>query len=194
ARTRSVVRVLAVLVPALLLAVLVETFVVSPVSVSGGSMGPELRDGERVLVSHLSYVLREPRRGDVVAFRSPLEDPDRSAFPVRIARGTLEALGLRDAPSGTVLERVVAVGGETVEARDGRLVVNDRALDEPYLRAPRVTDDFDAERVPDGHVWVMGDDRGATPFDSRSFGTVDIDALRGRAVLRTWPPLRLGTP
>jgi signal peptidase I len=192
-RLRTVLRVLAfAVVPALFLAVAVEAFVVTTVSIPTGSMRPELRPGDRVVVSRLSYVTDEPARGDVVAFDSPVESTDHPGAPRRLLHGLAEAVDLRDAPADALVKRVVALPGETVEGRGGRLLVDGRALREPYLDASGATVPFEPEEVPEGHVWVMDDDREAT-LDSRTFGALETDAIWGRAVFRVWPPLRVGT-
>jgi signal peptidase I len=96
------------------------------------------------------------RRGDIVAFRSP----DGSAGPT------------------TVVHRVLALPGETIEARDRRVLVNGRPLNEPYLGAGVTTQAFAAVTVPPGHYWMMGDNRGNSK-DSRFYGPVPAGNVEG---------------
>jgi signal peptidase I len=97
---------------------------------------------------------------------------------------------LREA-GGTFVERVVAMPGETVQGKDGKLWVNGRPLDEPYLARGTVTSSFGPERVGEGELWVMGDKR-ATSRDSRNFGAIDRDTVIGRVTFKVWPPTELG--
>jgi signal peptidase I len=86
---------------------------------------------------------------------------------------------------------VVALPGETVEGRDGSVWIDGRPLDEPYLPEGVTTAPFAPYLVPDDHVWVMGDNRGASD-DSRRFRAVPVDDVVGRAFVVIWPPSELG--
>jgi len=87
---------------------------------------------------------------------------------------------------------VMAVGGDTIEGREGVVYVNDEAVDEPYLPEGVVTSDFPPQRVPIGQIFVMGDNRGSSD-DSRNFGPVPDDEVVGRAFLSIWPANDIGT-
>ena len=158
------------------------------------SMEPQLGINERVLVSKLSYRLHEPRRGDIVVFDCP---PRASCPPpaepgnvaIRVARAAGEAVGVVQPSTEEWIKRVIALPGETVQGRGGRVYVNGRLLVEPYLPRGTSTSEFGPERVPEGHLWVMGDNRGRS-FDSRFVGPVARDKVVGRAVLKIWPPAR----
>lgn len=153
-------------------------------------MLPQLEVGDRVVVSELAYRLHDPRRGDVVVFDEPGEQPDEGGIlPARLVRDLLEGVGLVR-PEGTVLiKRVIGLPGETVQARGGDLFVNGRQLIEPYLPDGMATADFGPVLVPEGHLFVMGDNRGDSS-DSRVFGPVPVDDVIGRALLVAWPPGR----
>jgi signal peptidase I len=86
----------------------------------------------------------------------------------------------------------MAVGGDTIEGRDGVIYVNDEAVAEPYLPDGVVTGDFPPQQVPRGQIFVMGDNRGSSD-DSRNFGPVPGDEVVGRAFLSIWPANDFGT-
>ncbi|MGQ0617505.1 MAG: signal peptidase I [Acidimicrobiia bacterium] len=174
---------------ALAAAWVLKTFVAQAFYIPSGSMQDELEAGDRVIVSKLAYQLHDPRRGDIVVFPSPeaTAPDDDSALPFRLVEDLLEAVGLRQPPGQVLIKRIVALPGETVEGRGGDLVINGRALVEPYLEPDAVTADFPAETVPAGSVFVMGDNR-LSSRDSRVFGPVPTASIVGRAVLQVWPP------
>lgn len=180
------------LVAAAVIALVVKAFLAQAFFIPSESMEPQLATGDRVVVSRLSYQVHEPRRGDVVVFDDPTQPPvvDRSLLPVRLGREALEALGIIEPRGRELIKRVVALPGETVSGQGGQVVVNGRPLIEPYLSAPDITDDFVPIRVPEEHVFVMGDSR-RNSKDSRRFGPVPTDLLVGRAIARVWPPGRI---
>jgi signal peptidase I len=90
-----------------------------------------------------------------------------------------------------LVKRVVGLPGDTVEARDGHVVVNGRTLAEPYLTRGQTTTDLAPHRVPPHHYWVMGDNRPVSE-DSRYFGAIDDDLIVGRVFFQVWPVPRLG--
>lgn len=152
----------------LLLLLAVRAWVVEPLAVSGGSMAPTLRPGQQVLVEKVTPWRRPWRRGDLVLFDRPGD-------------GLLS------------IKRVVGLAGDTVAIRDGRLVVDGAPVPEGYA-PPRRIDGvyFGPVTVPDGQVFVLGDDR-RNSLDSRRYGTVPADDLAGRVVLRLWPLDRVGS-
>jgi signal peptidase I len=181
-------------VAAILAAFLVKTFVAQAFFIPSGSMEPQLHVGDRVVVSRLAYRLHDPRRGDIVVFDEPVpageERPaDRRFVLVRWADDLLQGVGLRQ-PDGTeLIKRVVGLPGDVVEGRGGRVYVNGRELVEPYLPDGTATSDFGPVHVPDGDLFVLGDNR-SNSADSRVIGTIPIDSVVGRALARVWPPGR----
>ena len=170
-RLRSVLSWVWVLVSAVLLAVLMRTFLIAAFYIPSESMEPVLEVGDRLLVSKLSYRIGDPDPGDVVVFRTPP--------------------AMQPAQTAELIKRVVAVGGQTVGADNGRLIVDGVPVDEEYLPDDAYTRDFGPLSVPDGYVFVMGDNRGSSQ-DSRVFGAIPEDEIVGRAFARFWPPTRLG--
>ena len=174
-------------VSALVIAVGVKTFVAQAFYIPSGSMLPQLEIGDRIVVSKLSYRLHDPRRGDVVVFDSPSPQPkERDGGLERVLRGFLQTVGLSAPSTEEFVKRVVALPGEVVEAHDGHVFVNGKQVVEPYLPAGTVTADFGPVTVPEGRLWVMGDNRGNSS-DSRVFGPIRTGSIVGRAIVRVWP-------
>lgn len=191
-KERSLLRELPVLLlVAFFIAFGVKSLVAQAFFIPSESMLPSLEVGDRVLVSRLSYRLHEARRGDVVVFTSPFENgKDDRALPERILHGILESVGLRQPSTEDFIKRVIALPGEIVEGKDGRILVNGRELGEPYVDEARAQD-FAPQRVPKEKLWVMGDNRNRSS-DSVVFGPIEEDKVVGRAILRIWPVPRLG--
>jgi len=101
-----------------------------------------------------------------------------------------EALGL-STPESALIKRVIAVEGETIEIVDNILTIDGVAIEEPYLTRRVQMGDFGPLTVPEGHVFVMGDNRNQSE-DSRRFGPVPVGEIIGRAFVRVWPPSRWG--
>ena len=157
-----------VVVIALVVALGVRTFLLAHFVVEGSSMYSTLETGDRVFVNKVSYRLHDPNRGDVVVLHE--------------IRGTTE----RD-----LIKRVIAVGGEEVEMRSCEVRIGGQLLLEPYLDPTIVTPgncggDFGPIRVPEGTVFVMGDNRAGSQ-DSRTLGPVLLDDIVGRAFVVFWP-------
>jgi len=154
------------LLPALLLALLIRTMVAEAALVDGPSMQPNLYTGFAILAEKVSYQLHSPQRGDVVLLNLPGE-------------------------TQPLVKRVLALPGETVAVREGRTYIDGRPIDEPWVThfgGPG----YPATNVPAGLVFVLGDNR-RDSRDSRSFGPVPLEAIRGHVVLIFWPPARSRT-
>jgi signal peptidase I len=180
---------------ALLIAFLVKTFVAQAYYIPSESMVPQLKVGDRVVVSKLSYRLHKPRRGDIIVFDAPpgatgLKTESKGKGVPRVARNVLEAVGLRQPSTEEFIKRVIGLPGDTVEGRNGKVYVNGLELVEPYLHGNVTTSDFGPVKVPKGRLWLMGDNRDNSE-DSRVFGTVPESTVVGRAVVRPWPLNRL---
>jgi len=162
--------VLTVAVAFLLVFGVVRPFVVMSYFTPTESMVPTIEAGtDRVLANKFIYRFAEPERGDIVV----LEDPNGGEDPL--------------------LKRVVGLPGEEIRVQGGLLFVDGERVEEPYLNLAEIPDPsvFGPATVPEGHVFVMGDNRGASG-DSRVFGPVPIESLEGEAFLRFWPPDRVG--
>lgn len=164
--TRTFVEWVLVIAGALLVALVIKTFLVQAFYIPSTSMEPTLRVGDRVLVNKMSYRLHDVNRGDIVVFERP---PNASVSEIR-----------------DLIKRVVGLPGETIVARDGKVFVDGVALDEPYLPPNTRTPDFAEVAIPPGHVFVLGDNR-TNSSASNVFGPIDEDLIVGRAFIRVWP-------
>jgi signal peptidase I len=153
--------------------------------------------GDRVLVEKVSYRFSDPDRGDVVVFERESSDPaaeseDDSSVFEKIGDSFRSLFGFPVDGAQDFIKRVIAVGGDTIEGRDGVVFVNGEQIDEPYLEEGVETSSFGPVEVPEGFIFVMGDNR-SNSEDSRSIGPIDVDAVVGRAFVLIWPPSDFGT-
>jgi signal peptidase I len=167
ARTTGWLReVLETLLPAILIAIVINLFLAQATRVFGQSMEPNLHTDQRLVVEKVSYWFHGPRRGDIVVLKLPEHEDE------------------------LLIKRVIAVPGERVEIRNGHVLVDGASLEEPYLNqstygvmAPQI--------VPPFSIFVLGDNRSASN-DSRSFGFVPLENVVGKAWVSYWPPSEIG--
>ncbi|MDJ0959228.1 MAG: signal peptidase I [Acidimicrobiia bacterium] len=179
------------MVAALLIAMLIKTFLFQAFFIPSGSMQETLDINDRVLVSKQAFRISDIERYDVIVFDAPNGGDGRDENLLQaFGRNVAESLGL-STPRTEFIKRVIALPGDTVEIQDNRVLVNGELLPEPYLRPGFDMRDREQITVPDGHVWVMGDNRNISD-DSRNFGPIEIDSIVGRAVVIVWPPSRWG--
>jgi signal peptidase I len=176
-------------VAALCLTLVMKANVAQAFFIPSASMEPQLQEGDRVLVSRTAYRLHDVRRGDIVVFPSPTADPVDEGFVERTVNDLLETVALRDPGEDELIKRVLGLPGETIAGVDGRVVIDGRVVSEPYLPDDVRTADFGPVTIPEGHVFVMGDNRGNSA-DSRVIGAIEVDTIVGRAIARIWPPSR----
>jgi signal peptidase I len=182
---------------ALVIAILIKTFLIQAFFIPSGSMEPTLMPDDRILVNRLAYRFGDIERGDIIVFADPTPSQrDRGVI------GTLlhwlgEGVGVVRPADDDFIKRVIALPGETWEIRDGVTYVDGRQLDEPYVnQADLDTRSFGPETVPDGMLFVMGDNRNHSG-DSRfpppgGLGYIPIDRVIGQAFVIIWPPSRAG--
>ncbi|HEY6014834.1 MAG TPA: signal peptidase I [Candidatus Limnocylindrales bacterium] len=161
------------LVLTLIIFLVIQNFVAQPYKVQQQSMEHTLEPDQYVLVDKLTPRLDTYKRGDIVVFTPPDQWAQEDGTPF--------------------IKRVIGVGGDKVEVKDGEVFVNGTALVEPYLFADAPGDppeptiaSQESWTVPAGELFLMGDHR-ANSADSRSFGTVPVSHIIGRAWLRYWP-------
>jgi signal peptidase I len=195
----KVVELVGIVVFALLLAFLIQLFLVKTYRIPSGSMEPTLDVGQRVLVNRIGTRFGDPKVGDIVVFHPP---KGADARPVGLCGTTDEGVGTtrpcsvatRGSSDQTFIKRVVAVGGDTVAIRDGHVVLNGRVQREPFINpcGPDGACSFPtAVTVPDGSFYMLGDNRGASD-DSRFWGPITKDQVIGTAFATYWPPKRIG--
>ena len=152
----------------------VRPAVAAPFKIPSVSMVPTLEVGDHLIVNKFVYDFREPKRGEIVVFDVPWQ-------------------------SDPLIKRVVGLPGDSIELRRGKLFVNGKPQKEPYVvnkpcvpSQPR-TCFYGPVTVPSGDFFAMGDNR-AHSVDSRFIGPVPEKNIEGEAILRFWPPDRIGTP
>jgi len=154
--------------------VVVYLFVMQPHQVKGNSMHPTYYDEEYILTDKISYKFHLPQRGDIVILKSP-KNPDID-----------------------FIKRVVALPGEKVLIKEGRLYINGQELQEDYLKVstPVFPGGFIQEglevTIPDGFLFVLGDNRPGSS-DSREFGFIPVENIIGRVFFRYFPLNRFGS-
>jgi signal peptidase I len=185
---RVIVDWVVTIVGAILIVLAIKEWVVNPYRIPSSSMEPTLhcatpasgcesRFSDRVLANRFIYHFRDPERGDIVVFETPL------------------AARQRCGAGGTFVKRIIGLPGERVELRSERsltyVYINGRRLEEPYIadtrrdtRPPRTF------QVPQGEYFMMGDNRSQS-CDSREWGTVPRDNLIGKVFATYWPPNRI---
>lgn len=164
------------IVIALVLVILIRWLLFKPFIVDGPSMQPNFHTGERLIVNEILYDIRSPKRGEIIVFHVPAEGRD-------------------------FIKRVIGVAGDKVEVKGDTVTVNGEVIEEPYLKEAIESahsqnrlwnnKDFPNEEVaestvPEGHVFVMGDNRSDSK-DSRMIGFVPLGDIVGRADLIFWP-------
>ncbi|GAA3778843.1 signal peptidase I [Streptomyces phyllanthi] len=205
-RRRSALKEIPLLVGvAVVIALVLKTFLVQAFVIPSGSMENTIQIGDRVLVDKLTpWFGSKPQRGDVVVFKDPggwLEDEQTTVqqddpVVIKQIKEGLQFIGLLPSDNERdLIKRVVAVGGDTVKCCDtqGRVTVNGMPLNEQYVHPGNAPSSIKfSVTVPQGRLWVMGDHR-ANSADSRYHrteqysGTVSEESVVGRAVVIAWP-------
>lgn len=157
---------------AVILALIIRTFVVQAFKIPSGSMRPTLREGDRLLVNKFIYRFKEPQRGDIIVFRFP------------------------DNPKKDFIKRLIAKSGEEVKIREGNVYINGNLAAEPYVKDIRycnsgsLEDENSSYIVPENSYFVLGDNS-ANSRDSRFWGSVPEKNVLGKAFVIYWPPNRI---
>jgi len=182
---------------ALLIAILIKSFLIQAFYIPSPSMEPTLVRGDRVLVCRVCVRFGDVSRGDVIVFADPDPEPHADDGFARDAfRWLAEGVGVAQPEHEDFIKRVVGLPGDVVEIRRGNVFVNAERLDEPYLDEREDTRSFAPRTIPDGMLFVMGDNRlvsGDSRFEPPTgVGLVPEDRVIGVAFVRVWPPSRWG--
>jgi len=151
---------------AVIIAILIKTFLFNTTYVLGYSMYPTLHERDRLFTNKIIYKISSPKRGDIVVLKAP------------------------DDPTKDYIKRVIGIEGDTVEIIDGKVYVNGEQYIEDYISEDAYTYSYENSvwKVEKGYVFVLGDNRnkGASK-DSRYLGLIPIDSIKGKAVYRYFP-------
>jgi signal peptidase I len=151
------------------------------VEVQQVSMVPTLQPGERLLISRMAYLANSPQRGDIIVFYPPQQ----------IKPDLFGEIFSWSSPTIPLIKRIIALPGDTVEIANGKVIVNDAVLNEPYIKdQPRYT--LRLLKIPQGEYFVLGDNRNNSN-DSHLGWTVDGDHIVGKAWIIYWPIQQWGT-
>jgi signal peptidase I len=180
---------------AIVVAIVVKTFLVQAFYIPSASMEPTLDIGDRVFVNKFVYDFGDVHRGDVIVFENPNSQdlPDRG-----VVGGFLhwlgEGIGFAQPENEDFIKRVIGLPGETIEIRDNVVYVDGKALDEPYLteEAKTFNGDHMSFQVPGDSLFVMGDNRGNSADSRYGLGYIPLDKVIGRAFVIIWPPSHMG--
>jgi signal peptidase I len=180
-----------VVIGALVLALLIQQFLVKPYKIPSESMVPTLVKGQRVLVNRLGNNFGEPKVGDIYVFRPPAgAESGECAVPRAPGTACLKAISGKFAE--TYVKRLVGGPGDRLQVREGHVIRNGKEVDEPYaVTCSGEICDIAPFTVPKDRYFMMGDNRGDS-MDSRYWGPLTRDYFIGRAFATYWPPKRIG--
>lgn len=184
-------------ISALVIAIVIKTFLIQAFYIPSGSMIPTLIKDDRILVNRLAYRFGDIELGDIIVFADPTPTPQDRGFLGGVVHWLGEGIGVVRPADDDFIKRVIALPGETWEIRRGVTFVDGTKIDEPWVNAADPdTRSFGPETVPDGMLFVMGDNRNHSG-DSRfappgGLGYIPIDKVIGQAFVIIWPPSRMG--
>jgi len=158
----------------IVLALGIRQFVAEARFIPSGSMKPTLQIDDRLVVEKISYRFNPPKRGDIIVFQAPQK--------------ALDVVG--STTHDAYIKRVIGLPGDMVEVRDGKVFINGEVLQEDYIQAPP-TYSWGPEVVPADEYLVLGDNRNSSS-DGHVWGFLPRESIIGRAVVRFWPPTRIG--
>ena len=190
-----------IIIAALVVSIIVKTFLVHFFYIPSGSMENTLQVGDRIAVNKFGALFTDIKRGEVVVFSDPDKwlgnsaESEDSGIGAVVKTGLITVGVLPDPAKQYLIKRVIGVGGDKVVCCDktGKVQVNGVSITEPYVFAGDKPSDvqFNVD-IPKGFIWVMGDHRGASADsrfhpDSANNGMVPLSKVVGRAVFVVWP-------
>jgi signal peptidase I len=184
---------------ALVIAMVLKTFVVQAFYIPSSSMEPTLQVGDRVLVTKTAYLYREPVRGEVVVFTEQAAGPAPEGNVVADGlRSLASGLGLAPASERDFIKRIIGLPGEVLELREGVVYIDGVPLPEltegegGYLSAPDLND-FGPVTIDPDRYFMLGDNRPNSADSRFGLGQIHRDQILGRAFVTLWPPSSVGS-
>ncbi|GKX27818.1 signal peptidase I [Vallitalea longa] len=166
--------------------IVIQSYALASTKVQQHSMENTLKENDFLFAEKLSYIFTEPKFGDIIVF---LKDRPEGFWGNPIGICIEDTLGKlqRKHPRMRYVKRVIGVPGDRIDIRNGKVFINDKELEEPYIKGitEKTIIDFPIE-VHEGELFVLGDNREHSS-DSRDFGCVEIDKVEGQVVIRLWP-------
>ena len=169
---------------AFFIAIIIMAFLGRSYMVEGASMEKTLFNSERVLVEKVSYYLGEPKRGDIVVLMNPRQQKYANWFLDTFS--FVKDIFVMDMSTRPYIKRVIGLVGDTIEVRGGKAYLNGVMLEEPYV-SEEIWWDYGPTTIPEGYVFVMGDNRNHSDDSRGSVGFLETDRILGKAVVRFWP-------
>lgn len=169
---------------AFFIAIIIMAFLGRSYMVEGASMEKTLFNSERVLVEKVSYYLGEPERGDIVVLMNPRQQKYANWFFDTFS--FVKDIFVMDMSTRPYIKRVIGLVGDTIEVRGGKAYLNGVMLEEPYV-SEEIWWDYGPTTIPEGYVFVMGDNRNHSDDSRGSVGFLETDRILGKAVVRFWP-------
>ena len=202
--TKNIIEWIYCIVIAIVLALLIKFFLGTPTVVKQYSMYPTYKPNDRLILNRLERS-KMPKRGDVVTFEAPSKNiygPGEYDLNNPVAKYAYQPSNIFNKFTYYVLEinktsyikRVIAIEGDKVEIKDGKVYINNELLPEKYLAEgvkTEVTGVFNNFIVPKGCVFLMGDNRSGS-MDCRNFGCIPVEKIESKVVFRFWPFNKMG--
>ncbi len=202
-KVKEIIEWIICIIIAVILALLFRYYVGVPTVVKNVSMQPTLLEGQRLILNRwVRTTSKMPERGDIIT----VEEPDENYLLIEEEKANLaNPIAIYNSPNSgfegfvynvleigktSFIKRVIGLPGEHVEIKDGKVYINDKELDEPYLNDSVITESaqgaFTNIVVPQGTVFIMGDNRGNST-DSRHFGCIPLNKIESKVLVRFWP-------
>lgn len=171
---REIFEIIKIFLTALIISLVIKSFIFESTAVNGNSMNPTLEHNDKLIVNKLFFSLKDGdfHRGDIITFKSPLEEE-------------------------YYIKRVIGISGDTLRFENGKIYVNSELVREEYIDEEVYTYYFSEGEdiyIGPGELFVVGDNRlPGESYDSRAFGTISIDSVRGKALFRFLPFKKMGS-
>jgi signal peptidase I len=184
---------IAYFVSAVIIASLLQSQLFALTTVHQSSMQNTLFEGHMLIMNKVSYYFIEPQKGDIIVFLNG-ENTEGFINKYRIFIKDVQLRFRKSYRMNRLIKRVIAVAGDTVDIRDGKVYINGEVIEEPYIKGstPSMSDIYPLT-LKDGEFFVMGDNR-ENSSDSRSFGPIKRENIEGRAMFRIFPFTKIGRP